>query len=263
VRGAVVGLGSLPNPVVAWTAVPDSEARPFSTSPSLLGARATVLWSRAISIDVFNRGCLPGWVPRDLACAVILRGRAGSSRCGGRGELLAARPPSAQPGRVVLPPGSAELADIGADVAPPLGQSNARDRPDGPPPKIDQPLDHRTVALHPTGRARPRIREGATSSSQRAHRIGCPQTRPSTRPQRAKRRPPARGPVAAPRGRMRRRSWCISDSPTRAAVENRANPAQPGSAERTSRVPRTHKRIFIEAVPDGSELSDPPAILEP
>jgi hypothetical protein len=40
-RGEVVGLASLPNHVVALTAVPGSGARPFSTSPSLPGSYAT------------------------------------------------------------------------------------------------------------------------------------------------------------------------------------------------------------------------------
>jgi hypothetical protein len=43
----MAGLGALPNPVVAWAAVPDAGAHPFPTSPSLPGADATILWSRS------------------------------------------------------------------------------------------------------------------------------------------------------------------------------------------------------------------------
>src|SRR5690606_34513571 len=58
--GPVVRLGSPPNPVGAWTAVPDSGARRFRTRPSPPGANATVLWSRTIPVDILNRICLPG-----------------------------------------------------------------------------------------------------------------------------------------------------------------------------------------------------------
>ena len=44
--GVVVGLGSLPDPGGAWAAVPDLGARPLSTRPCLLGASATIRWSR-------------------------------------------------------------------------------------------------------------------------------------------------------------------------------------------------------------------------
>jgi hypothetical protein len=46
-RGNGVALGELPNTVVARAAVPDAGARPSSTSPSLPGACATILWSRS------------------------------------------------------------------------------------------------------------------------------------------------------------------------------------------------------------------------
>jgi hypothetical protein len=55
----------------------------------------------------------------------------------------------------------------------------------GPDPPPDG--DHRTVALHPTGRARPQVREVKASISQRAHRIGHRPTPPPRDRRRAKR----------------------------------------------------------------------------
>jgi hypothetical protein len=44
----VTGLASLPNYVAGLATVPDLGARPFTTSPSLPGAYATILWSRPV-----------------------------------------------------------------------------------------------------------------------------------------------------------------------------------------------------------------------
>jgi hypothetical protein len=48
-RVDVAGLAALPNPVVAWTAVPAPGARPFPTRPSPPGTHATILWSASLT----------------------------------------------------------------------------------------------------------------------------------------------------------------------------------------------------------------------
>jgi hypothetical protein len=53
----VAWLASLPDPVVAWAAVPDVEARPSTTRPSLPGAHATIRWSRASTAGQPQASC--------------------------------------------------------------------------------------------------------------------------------------------------------------------------------------------------------------
>jgi hypothetical protein len=76
-----VALAQLPNPVVARTAVPDAGARPTSTSPSLPGAHATILWSRSSTPRV------------STGSRLAHNGTCSSTGPGGQSEHLAAHPP--------------------------------------------------------------------------------------------------------------------------------------------------------------------------
>jgi hypothetical protein len=61
--------------------------------------------------------------------------------------------------------------------------------------------DHRIVALRSAGRARPQVREGKPSISQRAHRIGHPPSRPPRDRSARSAGSPTREPVVTPAGR--------------------------------------------------------------